>query len=111
MAGRIIETKNKTTGAAGIARSILLSLILIACSLAQTIEKFLSAAMSALNPAAAYRDSALFVDSPQDEAEFEEFKWLAKHTPCFEVDSANIEVLQTPGQFYDNLKVSSSFDE
>ena len=97
--------KNKTTAAAsvvGIARTILLNFILITCSLVQMIEKFLAKAMSSgLNsPATGQR-----MDAPDDESEFEQFKWLGKYTPCFEIDSANIEIMQTPAEFYDNLKV------
>ena len=66
------------------------------------IEKFLAKAMSSgLNsPATGQR-----MDAPDDESEFEQFKWLGKYTPCFEIDSAKIEIMQTPAEFYDNLKV------
>ena len=37
---------------------------------------------------------------------FEEFEWLNQYAPCFEIESKEIEILKTPVEFYNCLKVN-----
>ncbi len=36
---------------------------------------------------------------------FEDFEWLSHYAPRFTIDPNEIEILHTPTEFYNNLKV------
>ena len=46
-------------------------------------------------------------DHIEIDADFEQFEWLKNYCPYFEMDAKNIEILETPTEFYNVLKVSS----
>lgn len=45
----------------------------------------------------------------EPDSDFNEFKWLKEYAPCFEIDAKNIEIIQEPKDFYENLKVCFIF--
>lgn len=43
------------------------------------------------------------------DGDFEQFEWLKSYCPYFEMDAKNIEILETPTEFYQVLKVNDLF--
>ena len=39
----------------------------------------------------------------------DDLKWLSKYTSCFVLNSNDVEIIQEPNEFYQNLKVCISF--